>query len=202
MASETILEIDSINVTPLALQYFRSLIQKEEISGMNLRMFVANPETLAAEVSITFCEPGEEKSSDERLCFEDFILFIERTSLAALNMAIIDYQENEMGEGQLSIKAPFLKGKGMPEGSLQEKIEYVIETEINPALAGHGGRVFLVNLLEDKIAVLQFGGGCHGCGMAHVTLKQGIEKSLKEKFPELIEIRDITDHTTGVDPYY
>ena len=82
----------------------------------------------------------------------------------------------------------------------------MIDSEINPNLAGHGGKVSLVEIIKAEsdaraIVVLQFGGGCHGCGMAGVTLKNGIEKTLKENFPEIVEIRDVTDHTKGEDPY-
>jgi Fe/S biogenesis protein NfuA len=77
----------------------------------------------------------------------------------------------------------------------------VIDSDINPSLAGHGGHISLIEIIDDSIVVLQFGGGCHGCGMANVTLKQGIEKRLKEKFPQIVEIRDVTDHTTGTNPY-
>ncbi len=202
MAEVALVGFDSVVVTEAAVAHFRSLVQKEDIEGMNLRVFVANPETSLAEVSVTFCPPGEEETGDYPFVFDDFTLFIEQGSEAALEMAVIDFKEDDMG-GQLSIKAPYLKGRGFAEDStLRERIEYVLETEINPGLAGHGGRVTLIEMIEDKIVVLQFGGGCHGCGMAGVTLKHGIEKTLKEKFPEIIEIRDATDHTTGEDPYY
>ncbi len=198
----TTLSHDFIEVTQAAKEHFRSLLNKEDVEGMSLRMCVANAGTAHADVSITFCPPGEEEPSDIRLCFEDFVLFVARTSKDALNAAIVDFKGDRLG-GQLSIKAPYLKGSAPdPDSSLKERIQYVIDSEINPNLASHGGRVSIVDILEEKIVVLQFGGGCHGCGMASVTLKHGIEKTLKENFPEIIEIRDITDHTTGEDPYY
>lgn len=193
--------LDFIEVTAAAKAHFSSLLAKEDIKGMNLRMSVANAGTVYADVSITFCPPGEEEPSDIRLSFEDFILFIDKGSKGALQSAVVDFKSDEMGV-QLSIKAPYLKGK-VPgaDSSLRERVQYVIDSEISPNLASHGGRVSIVDILDEKVVVLQFGGGCHGCGMAGVTLKHGIEKTLKEKFPEIVEIRDITDHTTGEDPY-
>lgn len=191
-----------IEVSQAALDYFEGLIVKEEVEGMNLRMFVANPGTIHADVAITFCPPGEEEPSDIPLKFHNFTVFIANDSESALMDAKIDFKEDKVG-GQLSIKAPYLKGKEPASDSpLQEKIQYVIDSEINPSLASHGGRVAIVEILEPGIVVLQFGGGCHGCGMANLTLKNGIEKTLKEKFPEIVEIRDATDHTTGENPYY
>ena len=67
---------------------------------------------------------------------------------------------------------------------------------------GHKGNVSLVDILEGGIVVLRFGGGCQGCGMANMTLKQGIERTLKEKLPEIQEVRDATDHELGENPYY
>ncbi len=191
-------------VTEAAQKHFSNLLQKEEIAGMNLRVFVANPGTIHADVSVTYCPPGEEVPTDFTLPFESFKLFIDADSQDSLTDARIDFVEDAL-EGHLSVKAPFLKGREPATSStLTERIQFVIDSEINPNLAGHGGRVGLIEIIEDQIGaivVLQFGGGCHGCGMAGVTLKHGIEKTLKEKFPEIVEIRDATDHTTGADPY-
>jgi Fe/S biogenesis protein NfuA len=78
----------------------------------------------------------------------------------------------------------------------------LLETEINPSLASHGGRVTLVEVTEKMEVVLQFGGGCQGCGMADVTLKQGIEQTLTRNIPEITAVLDSTDHQSGQNPYY
>ena len=78
----------------------------------------------------------------------------------------------------------------------------MLYNEINPALASHGGNVTLEEVFEETIAVLRFGGGCQGCGMVDVTLKDGVEKTLMEQVPQLTEVRDITDHTQKENAYY
>jgi Fe/S biogenesis protein NfuA len=78
----------------------------------------------------------------------------------------------------------------------------VLEAEINPKLASHGGRVSLLEIDAGGAVLLQFGGGCHGCGMVDVTLKQGVEKTLRERVPEITAVRDATDHADGKKPYY
>ena len=78
----------------------------------------------------------------------------------------------------------------------------MIETEVNPQLANHGGQVTLVEITEDGIAVLQFGGGCNGCSMIDVTLKDGIETQMVAKFEEITGVRDITEHQSGEHSYY
>jgi Fe/S biogenesis protein NfuA len=191
-----------LTVTEAAQSHFRTLLQQEEVEGTNLRVYVANPETPQAEIGVTFCPPGEEEQDDISIPLTDFSLFVDKASERALSQAKIDFENNEEG-GQLSIKAPNLKGHAPAADSpLSERIAYVLEVEVGPTLAGHGGRVRLVELIDNRIAVLEFGGGCHGCGMANVTLKNGIEKVLKEKFPEITEVRDVTDHASGENPYY
>ena len=86
-------------------------------------------------------------------------------------------------------------------GPTAEKVERLINTEINSAVAAHGGKVQFVGVKDNKV-YLSFGGGCHGCGMVDVTLKQGIESRIKELVPEIQEVVDVTDHSTGENPFY
>jgi Fe/S biogenesis protein NfuA len=72
----------------------------------------------------------------------------------------------------------------------------------NPSLASHGGEVSLVQITDDKVAVLQFGGGCQGCGQVEATLKDGVEKSLMLQVPELNAVMDVTDHTDRSHAYF
>ncbi len=84
---------------------------------------------------------------------------------------------------------------------LKSRVQELIETSINPAVAGHGGYVELLDV-KDNIVYLQMGGGCQGCGAADITLKAGIERLIKEEIPEIVEILDTTDHAAGSNPYY
>ncbi len=87
------------------------------------------------------------------------------------------------------------------EGPLAERVQTVIDTQVNPAIASHGGGAELVSV-DGSVAYLRLQGGCVGCGLAQVTLKQGIERILVEAIPELTEVVDVTDHAAGTDPYY
>ena len=91
--------------------------------------------------------------------------------------------------------------KGSLEGPLADQVAQVLAEAVNPAIASHGGMAELVSV-DGTIAYLKLGGGCQGCGMAQVTLKQGIERILLESIPELTDIVDVTDHASGADPYY
>ncbi len=86
-------------------------------------------------------------------------------------------------------------------GSATEKVSRILDSEINPAVAAHGGRVELAGV-EDGVVFLRFGGGCHGCGLVDVTLKQGVEARIKELMPEIERVVDTTDHAAGQTPFY
>ncbi len=86
-------------------------------------------------------------------------------------------------------------------GPVVERIQRLLDTELNPAVAAHGGAISLVGVQANKV-YLSFGGGCHGCGMVDVTLKQGVEARIKEVIPEIEEVADTTDHSTGENPFY
>ena len=118
-------------------------------------------------------------------------------------MQKIDYVTEELG-AQLTLKAPNAKMRKVADDApLIERVEYVIQTQINPQLASHGGKITLIEITDDGYAVLQFGGGCNGCSMVDVTLKDGVEKQLVALFPnELKGARDVTEHQRGEHSYY
>ena len=104
--------------------------------------------------------------------------------------------------GQLTIKAPNAKTPKLNEdSSIEERINYILHSEINPGLASHGGMVNLIEV-DDEVAILQFGGGCQGCGMVDTTLKEGVEKTLLENLPQLKGVRDVTDHSVKENAYF
>ena len=115
---------------------------------------------------------------------------------------MVDFNADRMG-GQLTIKAPNAKmPKVNADSPLEDRVNYVLYSEINPGLAAHGGEIRLMQLTEENVAVLQFGGGCQGCAAVDLTLKEGVEKTLIERVPELAGIRDVTDHTDDTNAYY
>jgi Fe/S biogenesis protein NfuA len=87
------------------------------------------------------------------------------------------------------------------ENPLAARVQRVLDERINPSVASHGGHVRLIDVQEGRV-FLQLGGGCQGCGMADVTLRQGIEETLRREVPEIEEILDTTDHAAGENPYY
>ena len=89
----------------------------------------------------------------------------------------------------------------MPNTDIFDRVDEIFRTQVNPAIASHGGRVDLIDI-EDGVVVVRMMGGCQGCGMANATLRNGIEATLKRLIPEITGVRDITDHASGTNPYY
>jgi Fe/S biogenesis protein NfuA len=86
-------------------------------------------------------------------------------------------------------------------GRLAERVQRVIDEKINPGVASHGGSIELIDV-QDSVALVRMSGGCQGCGMAAVTLRQGVDRMIREWVPEILEVRDVTDHASGENPYY
>lgn len=194
--------MSAIIITEAAHDYLADLLEKQNTKGIGIRVFITQPGTPYAETCIAYCKPGEEKPDDIAIALKSFTAWIDGVSEPFLEDALVDYATDRMG-GQLTIKAPNAKVPMVNEDSpLNERINYYLQTEINPGLASHGGQVTLIDVVEEGVAVLQFGGGCQGCGQADVTLKEGIEKTLLERIPELKGVRDVTDHTNRDNAYY
>lgn len=191
-----------MNITDSAQNYLAGLLAKQSTEGVSVRMFVTQPGTKFAETCLAYSRPGEEKESDEVIELAQFRVYLEKNSLPYLDEAVVDYAEDKMG-GQLTIKAPNAKmPKVNVDSPLQDQVNYILFTEINPGLASHGGEVSLEELTPEDVAVLKFGGGCQGCAAVDITLKNGVEATLLEKVPGLKGIRDVTDHTVTENAYY
>ena len=191
-----------ISISEPAQAHFRQLLEKQG-ENTNIRVFVVNPGTASAECGVSYCPPDAVESTDIQLPYEGFHAVVDEESAPFLEEAEIDYVTDQMGS-QLTLKAPNAKVRKVDsDAPLAERVQYVIQSEINPQLANHGGQVNLMEITDEGVAVLQFGGGCNGCSMVDVTLKDGIEKQLLEQFPEeLSGVKDVTEHQAGDHSYY
>ena len=191
-----------IDISERAQQHFLKLLAQQGGDGLGIRLRVVDAGTPAANCELEFCERADLTGNEWIIECAGFQFYVEGESAHWLDRATIDYEPNLTG-GQLNIRAPGIKGKQPgADAGLIERVQYVLESEINPRLASHGGRVSLREIDADGVVMLQFGGGCHGCGMVDVTLKQGIERTLRERLPQITAVRDVTDHAEGQSPYY
>jgi Fe/S biogenesis protein NfuA len=145
---------------------------------------------------------------------DDLTIVIPHDSVERLQGATLDMSRDLLNPGLVITnpnKPPQPARPASPEishgppadlsGPVPERIQQVLDQQINPSLASHGGQATLV-AVEDATAYLRLGGGCVGCGMATVTLSQGIEVAIKEAVPEIEHVVDVTDHASGTNPYY
>ncbi|GHA74348.1 NfuA family Fe-S biogenesis protein [Cognatilysobacter bugurensis] len=190
-----------IQISESAQAHFRRLIERESLPGLGVKLSALHAGTPKADVRLEFAEPADLAGDEWAIDCEGFTVWLDAASVKYLDGAEIDFETGATG-GQLQIRAPKIKGEAPgTAASLVERVQWVVEHEINPQLAQHRGHVSVQEVTADGVVLLRFGGGCHGCGMADVTLKQGIEKTLLEKVPGVTAVRDATDHDTGATPY-
>ena len=190
----------NVKVTESAQEYLFGLLEKQNCEDMGIRMFVSDPGTPKAETCIAYSRPGERIEDDVVINYEKFSAYYEQRSIPFLEDAVVDYSADKFG-GQLTIRAPNSRLPNVTDDSpVEDRVNYVLYNEINPSLAAHGGVVSLAEI-DDGFAILEFGGGCQGCSAVDLTLKQGVEKTLMEKIPELTGVRDVTDHSDTSNAY-
>ena len=191
-----------INITKSAEEYLAKLIQDKNETDLSIRIFISDPGTPKAETCLAYCKPDEAMPDDMIINLELINVNIEKRSIPFLKDCEVNF-DNDTFVVLLTIKAPNARLPNIaPDSPIEDRINYVIYNEINPMLESHGGEVSLVEFNKENIAVLQFGGGCQGCGMVDVTLKDGIEKTLIEQIPEVKAVKDLTDHSIDDNAYY
>jgi len=191
-----------INITKSAEEYLAKLLKDKNELDLSIRIFISDPGTPKAETCLAYCKPVEALSDDVIINLDLINVNIEKRSIPFLESAEVNFDNDTFG-GQLTIKAPNARLPNIsPESPVEDRINYVIYNEINPMLESHGGEVSLLEFTKKGEAVLQFGGGCQGCGMVDVTLKDGIEKTLLEQIPELKSVKDSTDHSIDDNAFY
>jgi Fe/S biogenesis protein NfuA len=187
-----------ITVTEAAITQIKSLQESNDAMGMAIRVKVRENGPAAFEYNVRFV-PVEDKTEQDQAIEEDGIAFyIDEESASMVRGASLDFVESVQGAGfkfDNPNKPPLLNDP------LAARVHQILEEKINPGVASHGGRVALMDVKDGRV-YLRLGGGCQGCGMVDVTLKQGIEATLKEEIPEIIEVLDTTDHASGTNPYY
>lgn len=193
-----------LTVTERAREVVRAFVEQSEGELRALRI-VAHPGAGAGggpRFELTLVPESEQAESDEEVEMEDFSVLVPKESASHLEGATVDYVErvNESGfEIRPTQKTPRLDGR--PEGELADQVRDVLEAQVNPAVAAHGGEINLVDVQGTEIFI-QMGGGCQGCALSRMTLKQGVERMVRQAIPEITAVHDVTDHTSGDNPFY
>lgn len=181
--------------------------QEEEPDGLGLRIEVTGVRGVDYTYDLTF-DPIAEADVDAGDVVEtagELPVIIPSESIDALRGATLDLPSSE-GQAGLVLRNPNrpdpLSGAHLElTGTPAEKIEQLLEGQINPALASHGGFAKL-DRVDGEVAYVTMGGGCQGCAVSAMTLREGIARSIKEAIPEITDVQDETDHSQGENPYY
>jgi len=188
-----------LKVTAAATKRFLEVIASENRSGHGLRVIVRGGGTSNPEFALNFVDPAEPVGDDQVVDTGELKVYIDPQSAPYLEGATVDFIDT-LTESGFKVDAPNA-GTPRPAGPTAEAVQKVLDDQINPGVAAHGGHIDLV-AVEEGTAYLRFGGGCQGCGMVNVTLKQGVEKILFAEVPEITKVMDVTDHAAGTNPYY
>lgn len=180
----------------------RSFLPEGETAVEALRI------TLSGEASdprfdLTLVGADERGEDDVAISEDGFEVIVRAADVARLDGATIDYVDrvNESGfEVRLSEAAPRPRPTEPPSGEIADRVRQVLDVQVNPAIAAHGGVISLVDVRDHDVYV-EMSGGCQGCALSRMTLRQGVERMLREAVPELAAVHDVTDHESGENPY-
>ena len=204
-----------LTISPRAMKRVQEIRAGEE-GGDSLALWVDVDGTAGGEwtYDLFFDIPGEATGDVAVQHGDDLTVVIPAESVERLQGATLDMSRDLLNPGLVILnpnkppqaQQPASPSINVPEpgeltGPVAERVQRVLDEHINPSIASHGGQATLV-AIEDDTAYLRLGGGCVGCGMATVTLSQGIEVAIRQAVPEIERVVDVTDHASGTNPYY
>lgn len=199
-----------LTFTDKALEMVRSFLDQAGDEAEALRISRKDGSPLASEYDLTLISRGEQRSDDRKIEIEDLLVLVEGKSVDALTGATVDFVERVNARGFEVRTAQRSNGSGSgskpraataPAGPIADRVKEVLDTQVNPGIAAHGGMISLVEVDGTEI-YLEMSGGCQGCALSRMTLRQGVERMVRQQVPEVTVIHDVTDHASGENPYY
>ncbi|HAX82575.1 MAG TPA: iron-sulfur cluster assembly accessory protein [Actinobacteria bacterium] len=192
-----------LSLTPEAVTAVRDIRSQEpDAAELALAIGITGVDHMRFVYELTFIPLVDAAPDDVVQVFGDLPVVVRAGSVSRLEGSTITITEAGLTIDNPNGASPKIPSGGAPlEGPLAQRLQTLLDEQINPAIAGHGGYARLVSV-EGDTAFLQLGGGCQGCGMAAVTLRQGIEVAIMESIPEIQHVIDVTDHESGQNPYF
>jgi len=203
LAAVAIEDRSLIDITPEAVEAILGIRAEEPDAGdLALTVGITGVKGLQFAYELTFIPVVDAAADDVLQRFGELPVVVRADSADRLDGATIRVGDGALGIDNPNSPSPHIASGGpAPTGPLAERVSSVLTEQINPAIAAHGGFAELVAVEGDTV-YLRFGGGCVGCGLAQVTLGQGIEVAIRNAVPEVGQIIDVTDHASGDHPYY
>jgi Fe/S biogenesis protein NfuA len=193
--------MSNLTFTDRAQEMVRAFLDQSEGELHALRIQVNGGSPVAPSFELTLVTTEDQDPDDLSVDGGGFDIFLDPRSAERLEGATVDFVErvNESGFEITPAAAP--NGVSAPSGPLADRVQGVLDQQVNPAIASHGGRIDLVDVDGTEI-FMEMSGGCQGCAMSRMTLRQGVEKMLRQAVPEITAIHDVTDHSAGQNPYF
>jgi Fe/S biogenesis protein NfuA len=185
-----------LEFTDKARDWIAKIIDAQTDKDYAVRLAITGRSASGFQYDMGLMKPDEAKPEDVVVDNGVFKTYLDTESAAQLDGAKVDLVEN-LGQSSLKIDNP----NPVWSDPIAAAVQQVLDAEINPGVAGHGGYVQLLDF-KDGTAYVKMGGGCQGCGMASVTLKQGVEVAIKRAVPQVATVLDTTDHASGANPFY
>jgi len=185
-----------VTITEVARGQILRLMQSQAKQGLALRFGVRGRGPGGFQYRLAFVDASERVPDDQVIEQDGLTVLVDAPSVPLVQGSTIDYVE-EGGGGGFKIDNP----NPLWSDPVAAAVQRVLDDEINPAVAQHGGFVSLIDV-RDGTVFIELGGGCRGCGMVDVTLKHGIEARIREVIPEIVGVVDRTEHAEGRNPYY
>ena len=190
-----------INFTDSAREMVRTFLDQSEDGNLALRIGT-NGGSTPRKFDLTLVGADELASDEVMVDGGGFAVFVKSADSETLEDATVDFVEsvNESGFEVRTVGPAGRRPVEIPTGPIADRVRDVLESQVNPAIAAHGGMISLVNVEETDVYV-EMSGGCQGCSLSRMTLRQGVERMLREAVPELTAVHDVTDHASGDNPY-
>ena len=170
-----------------------------------LRINLTGGSPVAPSFELTLAENSDRGEEDVEIDAGGFMVVFDPGSADQLEGATVDFVNriNESGFEIISATAslPTASLSSVPKGALAEKVRLILDEQVNPSIASHGGQINLVDVKGTEV-FMEMTGGCQGCAASRMTLRQGVERMIRQHVPEVTEIHDVTDHDAGENPYF
>jgi Fe/S biogenesis protein NfuA len=186
-----------LTITDTARQQIVSIMETQGRQGDGLRVGIVGRSSAGFRYTMNLVEEGQESPEDVVVDSGTFKVFVDPQSAPHLQGVTVDYIDNGLHGSGFKIDNP----NPVWTDPLALRVQELIDERINPGVGAHGGHVELLDI-KDNTVYVRLGGGCQGCGMVDVTLRQGIEALIREEIPEILQVVDTTDHASGQNPYY
>lgn len=172
----------------------------EEVENSCLRLAVVGGSPLSPDFDLSLVDEASRDDTDEVMDAGGFTVLVDPGSAPRVRGMTVDWVERN-GMSGFEIRPPRIGPEDRPQGPLAEQVQRVIAERINPGIAAHGGEIVLRDV-RDGVVYIEMTGGCQGCAMSRMTLRQGVERMIREAVPEVEAIQDVTDHASGENPFY